>query len=61
MDFKKLTWALPGLAFLSACGGELDDSTVEDVEVVSSQLNLSFAQHQTPAIPTRACSRVWSR
>jgi hypothetical protein len=45
MRLRKVALALPGLALLSACGSELGGSA-DDVVVVASELNLSFAQHQ---------------
>ena len=47
MTFRRVALALPSLALLSACGSEFDDGASDDVVRVESELNLSFAQHQT--------------
>jgi cytochrome c peroxidase len=47
MRLKRVALALPVVALLPACGGELDEGPAEEVVVVESALNLTFAQHQT--------------
>lgn len=48
MGLRRVALALPSLALLSACGTELDDGLAdEEVVRIESELNLSFAQHQT--------------
>lgn len=47
MQLKNYLLILPALSLLAACSGDTGGSATEEVSSIASELNLSFAQHQT--------------
>ena len=47
MQPRSVLLILPALSWLAACSGEIGEVPTEEAAFVESELNLSFAQHQT--------------